>query len=88
MVFSLLKDAVEFIDDHRHIKGGKPRNGRGFRQELHVVTCRAKLATDGWLVGWLVGLDWIGLDCFFGLQKYYKGTWGDVCLFFSKKQLR
>ena len=30
MVFSLLKDAVEFIDDHRHIKGGKPRTVRTF----------------------------------------------------------
>lgn len=33
------------------------------RQAEHA-TSRGKLATDGWLVGWLVGL-----DCFFGLQK-------------------
>jgi len=38
---------------------------------------------SGQLVGWLVGwMDWI---FFSGFKKYYKGTWGDGCVFFPKK---
>ena len=58
MVFSLLKDAVEFIDDHRHIKGGKPRNGEDV-SKLHVTWRAVTWQVGNWLVGWLVGFDLI-----------------------------
>ena len=49
-------------------------NGRG---RATSYTSRAVTWQVGnWLVGWLVG--WIGFFNF-GLQKYHKGTWGDVC---------
>lgn len=77
MVFSLLKDAVEFIDDYRHIKGGKPRTVRTSSRTRHVTW----QVGNGRLVGWLVG--WIGL--FFWPSKNIIRELGGMCVYFFQR---